>query len=339
MAYETSNDNVQEYVHEILQILEIITDNLSELNANTQRDVLNSLYRGFHAVKGNANLAGFTRAVNLAGRLEDILAVVRAGAIDVDSGFITVMSNAVEILSAISVEGSSDGLQMDNSELSEKYDTIVSSLDNLEKGGAGGSSSEGDYLTGLENKTVSDDIADGVSVDGGGVTLEIIDGDIAANNDVIGVRLPKNSDRQLRILVVEDDFTSRQLLVSALSKFGECHVAKDGAESVEAVNKSFDMLPLMTYDLICMDVQMPNMDGTDAVKMIREIERQHDVEGTEFESVIIMVSSVEDPKVIMKSCYKCGANHYFVKPLDLHQMNRQLQKLGLIAEMSAVYSV
>ena len=46
---------------------------------------------------------------------------------------------------------------------------------------------------------------------------------------------------------------------------------------------------------------------------------------------IVITSSVHDPATIIRSCYECGANYYFVKPLDFKQMKHQMQRLGLIA--------
>ena len=68
----------------------------------------------------------------------------------------------------------------------------------------------------------------------------------------------------MRTLVVEDDFTSRILLQTFLSQFGECHIAVNGREAVTAFRA--DRAKGETYDLICMDIMMPEMDSQAAVK-------------------------------------------------------------------------
>ncbi|MBT9383022.1 response regulator [Pseudooceanicola sp. CBS1P-1] len=74
------------------------------------------------------------------------------------------------------------------------------------------------------------------------------------------VRLPK-----MRILVAEDNSTNQIVARSMLERFGQTpDLVIDGAEAVEAVKK-FD------YDMILMDVSMPNMDGTTATRLIREM--------------------------------------------------------------------
>ena len=72
------------------------------------------------------------------------------------------------------------------------------------------------------------------------------------------------------------------------------------------------------------------MNGTEAIKTIREIERQKGVEGTQNEAIIVIVSAVDDRTTIINACYSSGANYYFIKPLDLNQMKRQMIKLELI---------
>jgi len=54
------------------------------------------------------------------------------------------------------------------------------------------------------------------------------------------------------------------------------------------------------------------------------------VEGTPLETAIIVTTAVEEPATIIRSCYECGANYYFIKPLDFNQMERQMRKLNLI---------
>ncbi len=66
----------------------------------------------------------------------------------------------------------------------------------------------------------------------------------------------------MRILVVEDDFISRRLLCRFLERFGECDVAINGNEAVNAVEHALQAGA--HYDLICLDIMMPEMDGQEA---------------------------------------------------------------------------
>ena len=136
--------------------------------------------------------------------------------------------------------------------------------------------------------------------------------------------------RPLKILIVEDDFICRTVLDTFLSGYGNCEIAKDGMEAIYAFTESYRSDPPQPYDLICMDIMMPIMDGLQASKTIREIERGKGVEGTTLETAIVITSAVEDPATIIRACYECGANYYFVIPLDFNQMKREMQKLRLI---------
>ena len=74
----------------------------------------------------------------------------------------------------------------------------------------------------------------------------------------------------MRTLIVEDDFTSRLLLQSLLAQYGECHIAVNGREAVEAFRSARESGQV--YNLICMDIMMPEMDGQTAVNNIRALE-------------------------------------------------------------------
>ncbi|MFY9742801.1 MAG: response regulator, partial [Candidatus Sulfotelmatobacter sp.] len=74
----------------------------------------------------------------------------------------------------------------------------------------------------------------------------------------------------MRTLIVEDDFTSRLLLQSFLAQYGECHIAVNGTEAVAAFRAALENQ--QPYDLICMDIMMPEMDGQAAIQEIRAIE-------------------------------------------------------------------
>lgn len=131
----------------------------------------------------------------------------------------------------------------------------------------------------------------------------------------------------MRILIVEDEFTSRKLLTALLSDFGECDTASDGVECVEIFRKALeDKKP---YDLVCMDIMMPNKDGHQALKEMRILEQEMEVSPSE-EAKVIMVTALNDPKTVVKAYYKGGAAAYLPKPIEVESLHAILRDLALI---------
>ncbi len=130
----------------------------------------------------------------------------------------------------------------------------------------------------------------------------------------------------MRTLIVEDDFTSRLLLQAFLSRYGECHVATNGKEAIEAFRLSRQNGSL--YDLICMDIMMPEMDGQAAVLAIRALEEAAGTLSTSG-AKIIMITALDDVKNVVAS-FKGLCDAYVFKPVDTSQLLDQLTGLQLV---------
>ena len=127
-------------------------------------------------------------------------------------------------------------------------------------------------------------------------------------------------------LIVEDDFTSRLLLQTFLSRYGECHVAINGKEAVEAFRLARQNG--RTYDLICMDIMMPEKDGKAALSEIRALEEA----GGTFSSSgakIIMITALDDVKNVVES-FRALCDAYLFKPVDTTQLLAHLKTLALV---------
>jgi len=121
---------------------------------------------------------------------------------------------------------------------------------------------------------------------------------------------------RLRALVVEDDLASQLVLRTFLSRYGDCHVAANGREAVEAVRASLDRG--QGYDLICMDIMMPEMDGREAVRQVRALESARGIIST-YGAKIIMTTAVDDVKEVIR-CFRELCDSYLVKPIDLGEL-------------------
>ncbi|HEX7501078.1 MAG TPA: response regulator, partial [Polyangia bacterium] len=71
----------------------------------------------------------------------------------------------------------------------------------------------------------------------------------------------------MRILIVEDDMTSRILLRKMLEPFGSCDMAVNGKEAVEAFRQAQEADE--PYALVCLDIMMPELDGQEALQAMR----------------------------------------------------------------------
>ncbi|MFP5238436.1 MAG: PleD family two-component system response regulator [Acidobacteriota bacterium] len=131
----------------------------------------------------------------------------------------------------------------------------------------------------------------------------------------------------MKALVVEDDFASRKLLQKILAPYAEVDIAVNGVEAIEAFSRSLD--EGTPYDLVCMDIMMPEMDGQTALKRIRAIERDKEIPPAK-EAKVIMTSALDDPKNVVEAYYKGGATSYVPKPIDKQMLLHLLKNLSLI---------
>lgn len=131
----------------------------------------------------------------------------------------------------------------------------------------------------------------------------------------------------MRSLIVDDEATNRVLLQTILSQHGKCQVAVNGKEAVNAFRRAADTG--LCYDLVCMDISMPEMDGFTAVRQIRALEEARGVL-PDAGAKIIMATASGEPKDIFRSVRE-SCNGYLVKPVSVAQVLEQLQRLGLLA--------
>jgi two-component system chemotaxis response regulator CheY len=136
----------------------------------------------------------------------------------------------------------------------------------------------------------------------------------------------------MRVLVVDDDFISRRLLQKILSAHGDCDIAVDGAEAIKAFELAWN--EGKPYDLICMDIVMPNIDGQQALRTIRELERERSIHFAR-EVKVIMTTSLADPESVADAIYRGGATAYLVKPVSRPTLVNELQKLGLLDRITS----
>ena len=135
----------------------------------------------------------------------------------------------------------------------------------------------------------------------------------------------------MKILIVDDDKTSRKLLQSFLRNFGSIDITEDGAQALAAYENAWN--EEHPYDLICLDIVMPKMDGHELIRAVRTDEVQRGL------------SHVNRVKVIMTTGMKDAQNHqmaleagcdaYFLKPIAKRKISDKIHELGFSEEKKA----
>jgi len=130
----------------------------------------------------------------------------------------------------------------------------------------------------------------------------------------------------MRILIAEDDYVSRKFLYKFLKNYGECDITVDGMEAIEVFMMSLDEEDY--YDLVCLDIMMPEVDGIKVLQTIRLLEEEREIP-EEKRTKIIMTTALNDVDKVMGSFNK-GSEAYAVKPIDIDKFLEVMRKLNLI---------
>ena len=131
----------------------------------------------------------------------------------------------------------------------------------------------------------------------------------------------------MRVIIAED-FASRKFMLRFFEKYGECDVTVDGKEAVEAFKMALEIDE--PYDLICLDIMMPEMDGHQALKMIRRIEEENNI--SEDDRVkIVMTTALSETRHVTKA-FENGCTAYAGKPINQEKLVAMLKKFNLIEE-------
>lgn len=130
----------------------------------------------------------------------------------------------------------------------------------------------------------------------------------------------------MKILLAEDDFASRKFMDKYLSRYGECDVTVDGGETIDAFLMALeDGEP---YDLICLDVMMPVLDGYQVLNRIRSVEKEKGIMPGSCVKIIMTTALNEERNV--KKAFDMQCTAYSGKPIDTEKFDILLKKLGLI---------
>ncbi|WP_421899864.1 response regulator [Maridesulfovibrio sp.] len=281
-----------EFVNECREATDLAVQDILNYEETRNQDSIDRIFRVLHSIKGNLSMMGFMDLAEFVHKVEDACSNIRSGVLEPDK-------KAIDVLL-------------------KSFDLIEDAFKNILAAGD-----------------------DKIDYDRGYALLKDYDPEQVGLNseDVIANPLPRVKPEEILnkikvrhnpiALVVDDDFASRKVLNHYLSKYMDCYVAKDGVEAIQAFTESlYGNSP--RFDLIALDIMMPNIDGLQACKAIRQMERSKNLDTFGAETKIFIVSSLNDEKTIHKAVYECQADTYLIKPVKFEDLQRQLVRFKLI---------
>lgn len=129
----------------------------------------------------------------------------------------------------------------------------------------------------------------------------------------------------MRILIAEDDLASARYMEGLMARYGECLVVSDGEQAVAAFAAALD--EGRPFQLVCMDIMMPQKSGQEALQEIRALEQQRGVKSSQ-ETKVVMTTALDDVRSVM-GAYKEGATAYVTKPIVPERIFETLRNLGI----------
>jgi PAS domain S-box-containing protein len=152
--------------------------------------------------------------------------------------------------------------------------------------------------------------------------MEVFDKDVAKTSHRVRQRTTINAEtmptiKEARILLVEDNAINQQVARENLENAGfVVEMANNGQEAVTAIMKNLDNTT--GFDAVLMDIQMPEMDGYEATRLIRE--------NPQYDSLPIIAMTAHAMTGDREKCLAAGMNDYVAKPIDEEQLLMVLGK-------------
>ena len=130
----------------------------------------------------------------------------------------------------------------------------------------------------------------------------------------------------MRSLIVEDEFTSRMQIKYFLEEYGHCDIAVNGLEAVEAYKMANDAKK--PYDLICLDINLPEKNGHQVLEEIRKMEEE--TGKSPANPVKIFMATAMDSMRNVIDAYYGLCDEYLTKPIEKEKLVAKLREHKLI---------
>ena len=133
----------------------------------------------------------------------------------------------------------------------------------------------------------------------------------------------------MKILVVDDELVSRKKMNLIMNSLGECVAVDCGDDAITAFEQALANQSL--FDLINLDIFMPEMDGKEVLKRIRQIESERGIPGDK--RVKVFMVTIHSDKDTILECLKAGCDDFIIKPFDKSTILKKLVKHGLMDDV------
>jgi protein-histidine pros-kinase len=141
----------------------------------------------------------------------------------------------------------------------------------------------------------------------------------STNQDALEETLNREEMKNLNILVVEDNPVNLKLITRFLSKMG--HTVTSAENGLLALQK----LEAGIFDLVFMDIQMPEMDGIETTRRIREAEKENSFMGSL--PIPIIALTAHAMKGDREHFLKAGMDDYISKPVQKHELTEAIERV------------
>lgn len=128
----------------------------------------------------------------------------------------------------------------------------------------------------------------------------------------------------MHIMVVDDEVASRTKMQTLMSTLGVCQTAENGIDAVKLFEQAIEAGK--PFQLVTLDIEMPDLRGHQVLEIFRKIERDHNIEQAR-RARIMMVTSCSDKGRVL-ACIQTGCDDYITKPFNIKVVRDKVAKLG-----------
>jgi two-component system, chemotaxis family, chemotaxis protein CheY len=129
----------------------------------------------------------------------------------------------------------------------------------------------------------------------------------------------------MRSLIVDDDLVCRRILSEILKPLGHCAEASSGREAIASFTAALDH---QRFDVILLDIQMPDIDGHETLAAIRAIEARRGV--PQPLGVKVIMATVNTDKNSIFTAFRNQCEAYLIKPVTSEAVMVNLEQFGLV---------